>query len=364
MKKIFAISKNLLLKIWHDKRQLFLIFFVPCFVILVFGWSTGDIKNLKVFVSNRDEGVLDLRTGEKIFVSKEIIENLDKEILNLEEEDEEIAREKIKNKEGFGTIVFEKDFSKDLILKNEAKIKLILDATSPSISETIISQLRKSIEKTIKGKFAIEKELVFGKEEMRFIDFFAPGIIATTSAFIAFMLTIISFVKEKVSGVYERILASPISSFEIILGYLIAFSIINILQSAILLLTAIFAFNIYLKGSFSLALFLIFLNGLAFQSLAFLFSSFAKNEYQAAQFMPLVLIPLLLISGIFWPIESMPSFMQKISKFSPLTHSAEALRDVAIRGFELSQISKEIVFLFLFAFLFLILNSLFIMRRK
>jgi ABC-2 type transport system permease protein len=364
MRKVFAISKNLLLKIWHDKRTFFLIFFVPCFVILVFGWSTGDIKNLKVFISNKDEGLLDLKTGEKIFISKEIVENLDKEILNLKEEGEEVAREKIKNKEGFGAIVFEKDFSKDLILKNEAKIKLILDATSPSISETIISQLRKSIEKTMKGKFEIERELIFGKEEMRFIDFFAPGIIAVTSAMIAFMLTILSFVKEKTLGIYERILASPISSFEMIFGYLIAFSFLNILQSSIMLLTAIFVLKIYLKGGLILTLFLIFLNSLVFQSMAFLFSSFAKNEDQAAQFQSLILIPLLLISGIFWPIESMPSFMQKISKLSPLTHSAEALRDVAIRGFEFSQISKEIVFLFLFAFLFLILNSLFIMRRK
>jgi len=364
MRKVFAISKSLLLKIWHDKRTLFLIFFVPCFVMLVFGWSTGDIKNLKVFVSNKDEGFLDLRTGEKIFLSKEIVKNLDKEILNLKEGDEKVVREKIKNKEGFGAIVFEKDFSKGLILKNEAKIKLILDATSPSISETIISQLRKSLEKTMRGKFEIEKELIFGKEEMRFIDFFAPGIIPAVSAFITFMLTIISFVKEKVSGVYERVLASPISPFEIILGYLIAFSILNILQSSILLLTAIFAFDIYLKGSFSLALFLIFLNSLAFQSLAFLFSSLAKNEYQAVQFQPLILLPLLLISGIFWPIESMPDFMQKISKFSPLAHSAEALRDVTIRGFEFSQISKEINFLLLFAALFLILNSFLITKRK
>jgi ABC-2 type transport system permease protein len=364
MRRTFAISKNLLLKIYHDKRTLFLIFFVPCFVVLVFGWSTGDIKNLKVFVSNKDEGFFNPKDREKIFISKEILENLDKKVLNLKEEKEEIAKEKIKNKEAHAAIVFEKDFSQNLILENKAKIRLIIDATSPAITETILSQLSKAFEKTAKGKFEIEKELIFGKENMRFIDFFAPGVIAMASSFIAFMLTIISFVKEKTSGIYERILASPISTPEIIIGYLVTFSLLSLLQSTILLLTALFIFNIYLKGSFILTLFIIFLNSFAFQAMAFFFSSFAKDERQAAQFQPLILIPLVLISGIFWPIESMPDFMQKISKFSPLTHSAEALRDVVIRGFEFSQISKEIIFLFFFALFFLILTSLFIMRRK
>jgi ABC-2 type transport system permease protein len=364
MRRILAIAQNLLLKFYHDKRALFMTFFVPCFVMLVFGWSTGEVKNLKVFILNEDEGFLDPRKGEKAFLSKEIVENIDKNILNWEEGKEEIAREKIKKKRAVAAIVFDKDFTKNLVLKNEAKIKLILDATSPSITETILSQLRKSFGKVMGEKIKVEEELIYGKEEMRFIDFFAPGVITMASAFLSFMLTVISLVKERTSGIYERILATPITFFEIILGYLLSFSLLNILQSIVLILTAVFALNIYLKGSILLSLFIIFLNSFAFQSMAFLFSSFAKDERQAAQFQPLILIPLVLISGIFWPIESMPDFMQKISKFSPMTYSTEALRDVHIRGFSISQILTQISFLLLFTLFFLLLTYFVLAKRK
>ncbi len=354
MKKIFAISKSLILRVWHDKRTLFLIFFVPAFVMFVFGYSTGQIKNLKVFVINKDEGNL----------AKRIVENLDKEILNLKEEiDEEKAKNEIKQKRAFGAIVFEKDFSQSLILKKKAKIKLILDATLPEISAEIFKNLQKSIEKTTEGKIEFEKEFIFGKEGMRFIDFFAPGMIAMSSMFLSFGLTIISFVKEKISGTFERILACPISNFKIVLGYLVAFLPINFVQSLILLSVAILAFNVYLKGNLILVLFVIFLNSLVYQSLGLLFSSFAQSLHQASQFQMLILIPMLLVSGVLWPIESMPNLMQKISDFIPLKYSTSALRDVMIRGFGISQISKEISILFAFSFLFLFF-AFFVVRQR
>ncbi len=200
-------------------------------------------------------------------------------------------------------------------------------------------------------------------EEAEFIDFFAPGIMVLAVTMITVILTIISFVRERNAGTLARMFASPMTSGELVAGYAIAFGIIAALQSTELLALGVLFFNIHIVGSTILALGIIVLLALGIQGLGILLSTLAKTEFQAIQFIPLVMIPVLILSGIFWPVESMSSFFKPVSAVLPTTYAVNALRSVIVRGWGLRQVLPDLVIIAAFAGLVL-LAAVQVMKRK
>ena len=98
-------------------------------------------------------------------------------------------------------------------------------------------------------------------------------------------------------------------------------------------------------------------------NLGIFFSTFARNEFQVVQFIPLVVVTQILLSGAFWPIASMPSWLQPIAWLMPLTHANYALRDVMIKGFDLTQIAPYVLALIGFAVAFVVLAAQTVRRQ-
>jgi len=188
---------------------------------------------------------------------------------------------------------------------------------------------------------------VYG-EGAEFIDFFAPGIMVLAVTMITVILTIISFVRERNNGTLARLFSSPMTAGELVGGYALAFGVIATLQSIELLALGVLLFHIQIVGSVLLALLLIVLLALGIEGLGILLSTLARNEFQAIQFIPLVMIPALILSGIFWPVESMPSFFKPLSALLPTTYAVNALRSVMVRGWDASEIWREILILVVF----------------
>lgn len=90
----------------------------------------------------------------------------------------------------------------------------------------------------------------------------------------------------------------------------------------------------------------------------------AKNELQAVQFIPLILFPSILLSGLFWPVESIPSFLQPISYFIPLKYGIDAERAIMLKGWGIGEVWFEIVLLVIFAILTLSLSIILLKKRK
>ena len=157
-------------------------------------------------------------------------------------------------------------------------------------------------------------------EDVRFIDYFAPGVICFAIMMVTIIITILIFINERRQGTLQRLLSSPAKETEIVLGYSLAFAIIGIFQCIVILLTAILIFGITIVGDVFLALLVVILLAIGHQGFGILLSSGAKNELQAVQFIPLIIFPAILLSGLFWPVESIPSFLQPISSFIPLKY--------------------------------------------
>ena len=158
---------------------------------------------------------------------------------------------------------------------------------------------------------------------------------------------------------------APLRRAEIVLGYMIGFTVLALIQSAEVLVFSLYVLKLYNAGSVWLIFLVAILMAIAAVNLGIFISMFARTEFQAVQFIPLVIVPQFLLSGILVPVSGEPGWMQVISKVLPLTYAVDGLRSVMIRGADLSwaalQLDTGVVFGF--CVLMVVLASLTLRRR-
>lgn len=164
------------------------------------------------------------------------------------------------------------------------------------------------------------------------VDFQAPGFIGFFAFFFVFVLTTVSFLRERTAGTLERLMVTPVSRVEVVLGYMLGFGLVAIVQAVVILSSAILVLRIHYEGHLALVFLLVITLVVASVNLGIFLSTFARTELQAVQFIPVVLVPQGLISGLLWPVESLPGWLQGVARGLPLTYSTDALRGVMLRG--------------------------------
>ena len=172
----------------------------------------------------------------------------------------------------------------------------------------------------------------------------------TVFAFLfTFMITSVSFLRERQSGTLERLLASPIRTREILGGYMAGFLPFALLQSLIVLGYATLVLHAAVRGPTWLVFAVLILLVLGVVNLGIALSFEARNELQVIQFIPLVLLPQVFLSGLFWPVQTLWPPLQWLSKLFPMTYAVKALREVMLAGTGLSGVTTELAALALFA---------------
>ncbi len=387
LRRIFAFTRRILFQFKHDRRTLAFVLVMPLLMMLIFGYTFGgEPKGLKIAVVNLDEKIQIVGQGENISIAELIIQNLDDKTFSISYYDTvEEAKEVLHDTEIWAVFYFPANFSKNIVERfspagNQnisSQINLILDGTNPNIDTTIVKELQNSLKDTnnqIPNIFnlpshpdAIRIESSYeytDKEDVSFIDYFAPGVICFAIMMVTIMLSLLIFINERRQGTLQRLLTSPADEIEIVLGYALAFAIIGIMQCIVILLTAIILFGITIVGNIVLALIVVILLAIGHQGLGILLSSAARNELQAVQFIPLIIFPAILLSGLFWPVESIPSFLQPLTYFIPLKYGIDAERAIMLKGSRIGDIWIDIAVLIIFAILTLSLSALLLKRRK
>ena len=366
IKRALTVSQRIVFSLKNDIRTLVLIFFAPIIAMFVFGLAfSGDVQHVKVGVVNYDEGFSIPFTG-NISISANIINNMDKDavdIIYLETEKDAVRM--VKEGQIYGAIIFPPDFTGNLYVKmnklplysQEAKVRIRLDRTiftvANAVVQTFINAMMVTIEQT-GNKLPIKVDLddpIYGKNA-KFMDFFVPGIMGFASFFLTALLTILSFVGEKKTGTLERLLATPLTESELITGYTIIFGIIGIIQSILLLSVATLVFHITIVGNIFLAFIIISILSIVSLSLGILLSTLAKNEIQAIQMVPLIVLPTFLLAGVFWPVEAIPLWLKPLSYIIPPYYAIDACRSVMIRGWGIEKIWINLVSLIVFGAIF------------
>ncbi|MEZ2391102.1 ABC transporter permease [bacterium RCC_150] len=146
---------------------------------------------------------------------------------------------------------------------------------------------------------------------------------------VMFLVTSITMLRERTSGTLERLLTTPIHKADLLFGYAFAFSIMAALQSLVATGVAYWVFNMDIKGSPGYVVLIAVINAVLGVALGLLCSAFAQTEFQAVQFMPVVVVPQILLCGLFVARDRMDSVLESISNVLPLTFSVDALKEIA-----------------------------------
>jgi len=389
VRRTLAFTKRSLLQFRHDRRTFAFILVMPLLMILIFGYTFGgDVKGIKVALINQDEGIQPIAVPgnpfpQGLFLAQNITASLDTTTLSLQASTDPVsARNQVDDGTLWAAIIFPENFSQNFLngLSHPGSvtaphIEVYLDGSNPTIAGTVLRTVSQAIQETMKtyasklnlsqtnASLAVEPVYAYGGGNTRFIDYFAPGVISFAIMMVTTMITIILFVNERRTGTLQRLLASPAKEHEIVIGYSLAFATIGLLQSVVVLTAALLIFNISIVGNIFLALLVVMLIALGHQGLGILLSAGARNELQAIQFVPLILFPSILLAGLFWPIESIPSYLQPLCYIIPLRYGIDAERSIMLRGWGLGQVWIDIVFLIVFAML-TITGSVLLLKRK
>jgi len=194
------------------------------------------------------------------------------------------------------------------------------------------------------------------------LDYIAPAILATLALFFGFLLTGISFLRERSQGTLERLMASPVLRLDIVGGYLLGFLLFTMVQTLIVFFYMVYVLNVNFHGDLWQILVFQVLIGISAVCLGIFFSVFARNEFQMMQFIPLMIVPQMLLCGLLWPVSQMPDYLQWIAKFLPLTYGVDGIRALMLQGQNLLDIGKEVGILAAYAVGLLILASLTLRR--
>jgi len=359
MKRFIGFIKKEFYHIFRDKRTLFILFGMPIVQILLFGFAiTNEINNVDIAILDKSKDattkeITNKISSSKYFSLKQMIEN--------ETEIETIFKKgKVK-----AVLVFEKDFSKKLTKENNATVQIITDATDPNTANnitnfvsSILQKYQQEINKDLKIPYQIvpETRMVYN-QELKSVFMFVPGVMTIILMLVSAMMTSISITKEKELGTMEILLVSPLKPFQVIIGKVIPYIFLSIINAVIIILLSIFIFKMPVEGS----LFLLGAESILFiinaLSLGILISTISETQ-QTAMMLSLMglLLPVILLSGFIFPISSMPKILQVISNVIPATWYIIILKSIMLKGIGLAVIWKETLILFGMTIFFIVLS--------
>ncbi len=359
VRRILAVSRKSLSQFRHDKRTLGFVVGMPLLMVLAFGYTFGgEVHDVRTFVVNDDAGP----------AAGRLLANLDRDTLQIvEAHDVDAAWEEVHAGRAWALVWFPATFTEDL-LGGQAVVRVYLDGSSPPIVAAVLASLRAAAEEAFAGAggaapLSLSVDYVYGSPETRFIDSFAPGVIALAVLMVTTIFSVIVIVRERSGGLLERLFATPLRSVELVVGHALALSVIAVAQSTVVLGAALLLFQVQVVGSVPLAFAVLLLFAVGNQGLGMMASAAARNELQAVQFIPLVLFPSLLLTGVFYPIEAIPGGLRPLSWFVPMTYANNAMRSVMLRGWGLGSIGLDVAILLGYAALALTGAAVFIRRQ-
>lgn len=218
-----------------------------------------------------------------------------------------------------------------------------------AIAERIIRQIvkdRRSIGLIIVAPVIVMALVGFSLTEQKpTLDRVAPGLLAVFVLFFTFILTGVSFLRERAHGTLERLMTTTVARADILVGYLLGFLLFATIQTVVILAFTVFALQIEYQGNVFEIIAVLMMVVLVAVNLGIFISTFARNEFQVVQFIPLVLAPQIFLSGVIVPTDQMPAVMEAISVVLPLTYAVEGLRGIMVMGQNLADVWTDLAVL-------------------
>jgi len=365
----------------RSKLRLVLLVLMPLFMMVMVGYifpSGTSISHQPVALANQDVGnstaVPPVHLGNAFVSSLEAINNQTGMMdLSTATGLDEI-KTRIQDGRISGGIIVPSDFTQSILSGKQGEITIVTDQSNPQISSMMQAVLSRTIESmgtyiarlNLNATYNITWDNTMAviqpytvqftgivPGQPNYFEFVAPGIISMVvmMSLMTGLPHAISY--EKDTGTLDGMLVAPINRLSIILGKVMAQTIRGLIQGAIIVMLAVVLFGVVIHGSILLVVALLLLTVFSFVGLGILITSFTGREETATMVMMTLMFPMMFLSGVFFPIQQMPAFMQDIAHLLPLTYAAQALRKVMVLGAGLDAVSTEILILLAFGLVLL-----------
>lgn len=351
MKQFFAFVRKEFYHIFRDRRTMLILLGMPVVQIILFGFAIStEVKNVRVVVLDPSNDVMTRRIVDRIGASEYFrMERM----IHSPEELETIFREG----DADLAIVFSTRFA-DGIYTGDSQIQLVADATDPNMATTrtnyaagiIVSVQQEMLPPGMSVATIVPDVKLLYNPQMKSTYNFVPGVMGLILMLICAMMTSISIVREKETGTMEILLVSPVKPLFVILSKAVPYFVLSFINLVTILLLSVYVLHVPVAGSLfwliTVSLLFIFVS----LALGLLISSVTRTQVAAMLASGLILMmPTMILSGMIFPIESMPLVLQIISDILPARWYIQAVRKLMIEGVDITLVLKEVGILALMA---------------
>jgi ABC-2 type transport system permease protein len=376
-----ALMSNSLRIAWKDLMELFrnrlgliMLVLMPIFMMGMVGFifpSNNSLDHVPVGLANQDASFGGSTVGSQVFLTAFNQINDQTGMLDISNaSDLDALKESVQTGVIQGGIVIPSNFTQSIVTGQQGTLIIVTDNSNPQMSATMQSALTAVFQQmgtmlaqqnvialnpvinattalAIVEPYEIKVEGVVSGHSSYF-DFIAPGIMAMTVMMSVMTGLPAAISQEKEVGTLDGMMVAPINRLSIIVGKTLAQTARGLLQGVLILILASVLFGVSIQGNILLVFGLLLLGVFSFVGLGVVLTSFAKDQETAMMVMMTLMFPMMFLSGVFFPVQQMPWFMQSISKVLPLTYAADALRKVMVLGAGIPQIASELAVLIAF----------------
>ena len=329
-------SKHIL----RDRRTMLILFGMPVMLMLLFGFAiTTDVRNVRTVVVTSQMDHLTQQTVERLAQSEYF--TITKAVATPKE-----AERLIRNQKADMAVVFGQDFA-----SKKSGIQFIVDGSDPNMAQQWTNYAQQVI---ANSQFSLVNTKMLYNPQMRSAYNFVPAIMGMLLMLICAMMTSISIVREKEKGTMEVLLVSPVRPLMVVVAKAVPYLILAIGILITILLMARFVLGVPLAGSLFWIIAVSILYILLALSLGLLISNIAQTQLVALLLSAMVLLmPVVMLSGMLFPVESMPRILQWISAVVPPRYYIQAMRKLMIMGVGIGEVALEVAVLAVMTVLFL-----------
>lgn len=317
--------------ILRDKRTMLILFGMPVAMMLLFGFAiTTDVKNVRTVVVTSHMDFQTQKAVEKLSQSEYF--TIDRTVATPQE-----AEKLIRRQQADMAVVFASDFSK------KSEMQLIVDGSDPNMAQQWTNYAQ-GVLANMQGGIINTKMLY--NPQMKSAYNFVPAIMGMLLMLICAMMTSISIVREKERGTMEVLLVSPVRPIMVIIAKAVPYLVLAFVILIVILIMAHYVLSVPLAGSLFWIIAVSIIYILLALSLGLLISNVAKTQFVALLISAMVLLmPVVMLSGMMFPVESMPQVLQWIAAIIPPRYYIDAMRKLMIMGVGIGEVGKEVVIL-------------------
>jgi len=329
----------------RDRGALFFTFFFPVMFILIFGWvfDQSGLQSFDIGIADEDSSV---RTSIISGALDQIVIDEQKVFEEIELGDRETELESLRQGDLDAVIVIPADMDSRLQADQPVNLQLYYDPSQTSnqqILVPILTQIIDEIDRNLQGSpqlIGIESFSI-QSGELRYIDYLVPGILGMSLMFTG-IFGGLPLIQQRQARIIKRLGCTPLSRSMLVFGDLAFRVLLVLITAALIILVGRLVFDVQMIGNWGSLCGIVLLGTLVFSSLGYLVAAFVKTEEGAIPILNVITFPMMFLSGTFFEVTNMPSFIEPIVKVLPLTYLGDALRQIMVDGTPLYPMTTDI----------------------